>query len=142
MPFGQFYAPLEGFGINANYTVLDSSLTGESDLGVPTPPIGLADNTYNATLFYENDRFQARVSYNYKDKYVEGIGYEMYPIWRDGYGQTDVTVSFNVNDNIQINLEGINITDEATTGYTMDPSFPTTYELSGRRVNLGLRASF
>ena len=61
---------------------------------------------------------------------------------RDGYGQTDVSVSFNVNDNIQINLEGINITDEATTGYTMDPSFPTTYELSGRRVSFGLRASF
>lgn len=142
VPFGLFYAPLEGFGLNANYTVLDSSLTGQSIIGVPTPPVGLADNTYNITLFYENDRFQARASYNFKDKYVEGIGYEMYPIWRDGYGQTDISLSYNLNDQIQLSLEGINLTDEATTGYTMDPSFPTTYELSGRRITFGLRASF
>lgn len=142
VPLGLIYAPLEGFGINANYTILDSSLTGESDLDVPTPPVGLAESTYNVTLFYENDRFQARASYNFKDKYVEGIGYEMYPIWRDGYGQTDISLSYNLNDSIQLSVEGINVTDEATTGYTMDPSFPTTYELSGRRVSFGLRASF
>lgn len=142
VPFGLIYAPLEGFGLNANYTVLDSSLTGESDLGVPTPPVGLADNTYNVTLYYENTRFQARASYNFKDKYVEGIGYEMYPIWRDAYGQLDISASYNVTDRIQVSLEGINVTDEETKGYTMDPSFPTMYELSGRRVNLGLRMEF
>jgi iron complex outermembrane receptor protein len=142
VPFGLIYAPLEGFGINANYTVLDSSLTGQSKLGIPTPPVGLADNTYNVTLFYEDARFQARASYNFKDKYVESIGYEMYPVWRDGYGQVDLSARFNVTDSLQISLEGINVTDEATTGYTMDPSFPTMYELSGRRVNLGLRMEF
>lgn len=139
VPLSLLYAPLEGFGVNANYTLLDSSLTGESDLGIPTPPVGLADKTYNVTLYYENDRFQARASYNYKDKYVEGIGYEMYPIWRDAYGQTDISVSYDVNDRIQLSLEGINITDEETKGYTIHPSFPTMYELSGRRFSLGLR---
>jgi len=142
VPFGLFYEPLKGFGINANYTILDSSLTGQSIIDVPTPPVGLADKAYNVTLFYENDRFQARVSYNYKDKYVEGIGYEMYPIWRSGYGQTDMSVSYNLNDNVQLSLEGINITDEATKGYTMDPSFPTMNEKSGRRFSLGLRVNF
>jgi len=39
-------------------------------------------------------------------------------------------------------LEGINITDEETTAYTIDPSFPTMYELSGRRISLGVRANF
>ncbi len=142
VPFGQFYAPLEGFGINANYTVLDSSLTGSSKLGIPTPPVGLADNTYNVTLYYENAKFQARASYNYKDKYVERIGYEMYPIWREGYGQVDLSASYRVTDALQISLEGINVTDEATKGYTMDPSFPTMRELSGRRISLGLRMEF
>lgn len=142
VPFGLFYEPLKGFGVNANYTILDSSLTGQSIIGVPTPPVGLADNAYNVTLFYENNGFQARVSYNYKDKYVEGIGYEMYPIWREGYGQTDVSVSYSLNDRVQVSLEGINVTDEATKGYTMDPSFPTMYELSGRRFALGLRLNF
>jgi TonB-dependent receptor len=142
VPFGLFFEPLKGFGINANYTILDSSLTGQSIIKVPTPPVGLADKAYNVTLFYENERFQARVSYNYKDKYVEGIGYEMYPIWRSGYGQTDMSVSYNLNDHVQLSLEGINITDETTKGYTMDPSFPTMDEKSGRRFSLGLRVNF
>ncbi|WP_140986337.1 TonB-dependent receptor [Asticcacaulis tiandongensis] len=142
VPFSLLSERLRGFGINANYTKLDSSLTGESDLGIPTPPIGLADNTYNVTLYYEDARFDARVSYNYKDKYVENIGYEMYPIWRDGYGQLDVSLSYRFTPKIQVSLKGINITDEATTGYTMDPAFPTMYELSGRRISLGLRAEF
>lgn len=142
VPFGLFYEPLKGFGVNANYTMLDSTLTGQSIIGVPTPPAGLAENAYNVTLFYENDRFQARASYNFKDKYVEGIGYEMYPIWRDGYGQTDISVSYNLNERVQLSLEGINVTDEVTKGYTMDPSFPTMYEKSGRRFTFGVRANF
>ncbi|MGI4818353.1 MAG: TonB-dependent receptor [Janthinobacterium lividum] len=142
VPFEMLHPRLEGFGINANYTLLDSSLTGESDLDIPTPPIGLAEQTYNLTAYYENDRFEARVSYNYKDDYVEGIGYEMYPIYRDGYGQTDISISYNVSNRMQLSLKGINITDEATTGYTIDPSFPTTYELSGRRISMGLRYEF
>ncbi|MFN4295524.1 MAG: TonB-dependent receptor [Brevundimonas sp.] len=142
MPLDILHRSLQGFGVNANYTLLDSSLTGESDLGIPTPPVGLAETTYNLTLYYENTRFDARVSYNYKDDYVEAIGYEMYPIWRAGYGQTDISMSYKLTDWAQISLKGINITDEATVGYTMDPSFPTMYELSGRRVSLGLRMSF
>ena len=142
VPFGLIWEPAKGFGINANYTILDSSLTGQSIIGVPTPPVGLADKAYNFTLYYENEKFQARVSYNYKDKYVEGIGYEMYPIWRSGYGQTDISVSYNINERIQLSLEGINVTDEVTKGYTMDPSFPTMYEKSGRRFSLGLRMNF
>jgi iron complex outermembrane recepter protein len=142
VPFGLLWEPAKGFGINANYTILDSSLSGQSLIGVPTPPVGLADKAYNFTLYYENDKFQARVSYNYKGKYVEGIGYEMYPIWRSGYGQTDISVSYNVNERVQLSLEGINVTDEVTKGYTMDPSFPTMYEKSGRRFSLGLRMNF
>ena len=89
-----------------------------------------------------NGRFDARASYNYKDAYVESIGYEMYPIMRDGYGQLDISLSYRLSDRAQISLKGINMTDEATTGYTMDPSFPTMYELSGRRISVGLRYEF
>lgn len=142
LPLSVLHRSLEGFGVNANYTMLDSSLAGESDLGIKTPMPGLADKTYNLTLYYDNDRFDARVSYNYKDKYVESIGYNMYPIWRDAYGQVDVSIGYRVSDNVKISLKGINLTNEATTGYTMDPSFPTMYELSGRRISLGIRADF
>lgn len=142
LPLTMISESLDGFGINANYTMLDNSLTGASDLDIPTPPEGLADKTYNFTAYYENDVFDARVSYNYKDKYVEYIHLNMYPVYRDAYGQTDIALGYQLTDNVKLSLKGINITDEETTGYTMNPAFPVMYEFSGRRVSLGLRADF
>jgi iron complex outermembrane receptor protein len=141
-PLTMLHESLKGFGINANYTQLDNSLTGTSDLDIPTPPEGLADSTYNATVYYENDIFDARVSYNFKDKYVEYIERDMYPVYRDAYGQTDISVGYKVTDDIKVSLKGINITDEVTTGYTINKVFPTIYEFSGRRLSLGVRAQF
>lgn len=141
-PLSMLHESLEGFGINANFTMLDNSLTGESDLDIPAPPEGLTDETYNLTAYYENEKFDARISYNYKDKYVEYIASDMYPVYRDAYGQTDMALGYQVTDNVKVTLEGINITDEETTGYTIDPSFPTMYEFSGRRISLGVRADF
>lgn len=66
----------------------------------------------------------------------------MYPIYRDAYGQTDISIGYRIADNVKLSLKGINVTNEATTGYTMDPSFPTMYELSGRRYSLGVRVDF
>lgn len=141
-PLSMLHDSLEGFGVNANFTMLDNSLTGESDLGIPTPPEGLADETYNLTFYYENAMFDARVSYNYKDKYVEYIASDMYPVYREAYGQTDLSLGYQVTDAIKVVLEGINITDEETSAYTIDPSFPSMYEFSGRRISLGVRADF
>lgn len=141
-PLSALHSVLEGFGVNANYTLLDNSLTGESDLDIPTPPEGLADTTYNITLYYEADKFDGRVSYNYKDKYVERIDRDMYPVYRDEYGQVDVSLSYRLTDSIKLSLDGINVTNEETTGYTIDPSFPTMYETSGRRIMLGARMHF
>jgi iron complex outermembrane receptor protein len=142
LPFGMFHSALEGFGVNANYTLLDSSLSATSTLAIPMAPIGLAESTWNATLYFEKGPFEARASYNWKDEYVESIGYEMYPIYRDAYGQLDLSASYRISDNFQVELKGINVTDEATTGYTMDPSFPTMYEFSGSRFSLGVRGEF
>ncbi|MGD8175646.1 TonB-dependent receptor [Marinimicrobium sp. ARAG 43.8] len=133
---------LADFGVNSNLTLLDSSLTGASDLGIPTAPEGLADKTYNLTFYYDNSTVDARLSYNYKDEYVESIGYSMYPVYRDAYGQLDFSAGYRINDNLKVTLDAINVTDEATKGYTMNEAFPTMYEFSGRRISLGVRASF
>lgn len=142
VPFGMFADWADGFGVNANVTFLDSSLTGESDLDIATSPIRLADNTYNATIFYDKGPLSLRVSYNRKGAYVERIERNMYPVYRDAYGQFDIAASYQLTSNFRVELQGINIGNEKTTGYTMDPSFPTTYEFSGSRISLGVRAQF
>ncbi|MFK4004464.1 TonB-dependent receptor [Qipengyuania sp. NPDC077563] len=142
LPFGMFSRTFEGFGVNANVTFLDSSLTGESDIDVPTSPVGLADSVYNITGFYDQGPFQVRVSFNRKGAYVERIERNMYPVYRDAYGQFDFSASYQMTPSLRVELQAINFTDEPTTGYTIDPSFPTTYEFSGSRISLGVRAQF
>ncbi len=125
LPLSTLHESLEGFGIAANYTWLDSSLAGESDLGILTPMPGLAEKTYNFTAYYENDRFDARVSYNHKGEYVESIGYDMYPIWRDAYGQVDISIGYRINRHASSSaLKGINMTNEATSGLHDGPVVP------------------
>jgi TonB-dependent receptor len=142
VPFGMLVRWLDGFGVNANYTFLDSSLTGQSDLKIPTAPIGLSDNTYNATLFYDKGPLSVRVSYNWKGAYVERIERNFYPVYRSAYGQFDLAASYQVMKNFRVELQGINIGNAKTKGYTMDPSFPAMYELSGSRISLGARVQF
>jgi TonB-dependent receptor len=142
VPFGMFADWLDGFGVNANVTFLDSSLLGESDLDIATSPIGLADSTYNATVFYDKGPLSLRVSYNRKGAYVERIERNMYPVYRDAYGQFDIAASYQLTPNFRVELQGINVGNAKTTGYTMDRAFPTTYEFSGSRISLGVRAQF
>ena len=66
----------------------------------------------------------------------------MYPVYRDAYGQFDVAASYQVTRNVRVELQGINVGNAKTTGYTMDPSFPAVYESSGSRISLGIRGQF
>ncbi len=57
-------APLDGFGIIANYTYSDSRDNG----GFPL--VAVSKNSYNLVGLYEKGRFSARVAYNYRDEAV------------------------------------------------------------------------
>ncbi len=79
-------APFDNFGVVANYTHIDSSLsylTGTSVSATQTGTAATANNTFaegpflntspdafNATLFYEDSRFSARASGSFRKRYV------------------------------------------------------------------------
>jgi TonB-dependent receptor len=139
LPLGRVWPSLSGFGVNANYTLLNQSLGERSALGIPVSPTGVADSVYNTTLYYENDSFNAQLSYRYKDEYVKSIGYQMHPNYIDSYGQYDFSVNYRLTDEISVSLKGINIRNEALTGFSIDRAFPSLYQLSGRRLSLAIR---
>ena len=63
----------KNLGLYLNYTYADTDTEGvldRSDLDkIPLP--GAAKNTFNASLDYETDKFNVRVSYNYTDGYID-----------------------------------------------------------------------
>ena len=59
-----------GFGLAANYTIVDSGLTYDNyNLGEQFALEGLSDSA-NLVAFYEKGRWQVRAAYNWRDKFL------------------------------------------------------------------------
>jgi TonB-dependent receptor len=116
-PFTFLPAPFNGFGAIINYTSVDSQVKYLDQNGVVvanTDLVGLSQSAYNATLYFENDRFSARVSAAYRDEYLTTVpgrnGNDV-----EGTAETlniDAAASFALNENIEFTFEAINLTDE------------------------------
>lgn len=122
-------------GLIANYTYSDAQTDG-GDL-IP----GNSKHTINATVYYENESLSARVSYNHRTEYFEGLdrGSELFT---DGFAQVDASVSYELNDNVSLVAQALNLTDEAIYKYSNDKSRPYAWYKNGRRLFVGVQLSF
>lgn len=139
-------SPLNGFGISANATFLDSNAEIGSNSDVDTlfaiPGLG---NSMNATLFYQKDAFEARISWNKRDKFLEHLvnpkaGVE--PVFTEEYAQIDFQVSYQVSEDVSVFVEGTNITDEALRKHGRYDDQFIVYRNTGPRYGLGIRTQF
>ncbi|QIR14701.1 TonB-dependent receptor [Shewanella aestuarii] len=67
--FGYFTEVLDGFGTILNGAYNDSEVK-ETDDSEPTTLPGLSEKTFNATVYYENSGFQARISSRYRSDFL------------------------------------------------------------------------
>ena len=97
---------------------------------------------FNAIVFYENDGFQARIAYNWRDEFLVGFDQYSSPIFRESYGQWDMNVNYAVTDNLTVFLEGLNLTEETSRTYVrFEEQFLNAHQY-GARYNLGVRYNF
>lgn len=106
--------PFDGLGINLNGTYIDSDLevlttAGPRKLGFFLQPKWAA----NASVFYEKGPVEARVAYNYTGGFLETInqtipGADQFWKWR---GTLDAQIRFRITPNIDLFVEGENLTD-------------------------------
>ncbi|MEL1262899.1 TonB-dependent receptor [Pseudoxanthomonas putridarboris] len=136
------------FGVQLNYTYVDSDIQYLSSTGAPSakgPMVGLSKNAWNATLYYDNSKFSARVSAAYRDEYLNQIpGREGSDVEGTKESTTiDASLSYNITDNFSISLEGLNLTDEWSDLWidsVGDRSIAYTH--TGRQYMLGFRYKF
>ncbi|SDH44201.1 MULTISPECIES: TonB-dependent receptor [unclassified Duganella] len=142
--FDEAVSWLKGFGVAANYTYVDATASREVDSGTPNCGYpGLSPQSYNGSVFYENSKFQARVSYNWRNHFsVDCGGGSTQPRNRSAYGQTDASLRYNITPTVALYLDAINLTNSRTREYALNESQFLTLEDVGRRVNVGLRAAF
>ncbi|MFK8031201.1 MAG: TonB-dependent receptor, partial [Gammaproteobacteria bacterium] len=80
-----------GFGVQANATIVDSSVQLTADTTQRFALEGLGDSQ-NLVLFYERDRMQARIAYNNREGFLRQIdnGFNGEPINTQSFGQWDI----------------------------------------------------
>ncbi len=102
-----------GFGMSANYTMVSSDLKYDNaSLGEQLPLVGLSDSA-NLVVFYENDKWQIRAAYNWRDKFLTALqdSARFNPVYTEAYGQLDMNVSYRWNDRLTLHAEVINALD-------------------------------
>jgi iron complex outermembrane recepter protein len=147
---------LQGFGIHASYTGLDSSqdipitnTLGEVTGTLNRPMFGVSDSSYSVALAYERSRFGARVSYVWREGFLFDYEAALFanPLarYRKPEASLDFQLSYRVNDRLTVTFEGTNLTEELYQSYygaggSTVHNFGTS--LFSRTYTLGARYSF
>lgn len=178
--FGFISPALSNFGVTANFTHIESELSYLTSTVLSTtqgqagstaqntfaegPFLNTSPDAFNATLYYENETFSARVSAAYRERYVNRFplasgtcavgtttnagGPCNSPVIADfGYTENqlniDAATSYNLTDWIRLTAEARNITNEPTyrSMYQANP-VTQTYQSTGRVVTVGARLTF
>lgn len=127
-----------------NYTYTKSSadfgVAGDvRSSGLP----GLSKNSSNTSLYYDDGKFEGRVSYAWRSSYLAQFSDDFgIPRFREAYGQYDLSASYNVTKNLSLQLDVLNLTksqfkDKSTAAY-----YPYAVIDLDRRILVGARYSF
>lgn len=135
MPVGKGF----GFGINGTY--IDATDEDGARL------LGTSKFTGNATLWYEDSRFSARLAYNYRTDYPIGFvgngtntpnnGVHSYK----GSGTLSASVTWKMSERFSLTLDGTNLNDPVRHTFFITENAPGYWHQSGRQYYLNLRAS-
>ena len=151
----------KNFGSRLSFTYVESGgtrnvaanpydQTQRSNSAVDDYPLeGLSKTSYNAELYYSTDLFEARLAYNWREKYVLTMAAANLniPAWADDYGELNASVSFNVSPNVKVGVQAVNLAD-STYRVLVDNIVDNTgltyhnWVSYDRRYSMFVRASF
>jgi TonB-dependent receptor len=147
-PFSFLPGFWSNFGMILNYTGVVSEIEYLSQTGTVAAKddlTGLSKSAYNATLYWENEVFSARVSAAYRDQFLTTVpgrnGNDV-----EGTIETftiDASSTWTVTPNLDLTLEALNLTDEFQDQYVDSAGDRLSYyHHQGRQYLLGARYKF
>ncbi|MFT4251976.1 MAG: TonB-dependent receptor, partial [Caulobacter sp.] len=167
--YQQFYdflpGPLKGFGINANYSYIDSKGVPQSTLSNTDPDVGagrianvdtsklplqgLSKHNVNFAAIYEKGPISARLAYNWRSDFlltVRDVIVPYAPIMNEATGQLDGSLFFTLSPKVKVGVQGVNLLNEVTrtTQVLNDDLLKTgrSWFMNDRRYTFVVRASF
>jgi len=135
-------------GSTAKYSVTGPAIVPGGGLIKVTDPVeqtffGLSKRSFNGTLYYEDKKFSARASVNYRQGFTTGTG---------GNGNifagqkstvnVDASMRYRLFKGVEVSLEGTNLTDQYQMAYDdADAQRDDSINHYGRTIQLGVRLS-
>jgi len=148
-PFTFLPGAFRNLGAILNYTYVRSEIdylvspTGNAT--ITDDLLNLSPRSWNATLYYDDGTWGARVSGSYRQKFLTRVpGQNNNDV--EGKNSTlnvDMTLSYQLNKNVQFVLEGVNLTNEVNDQFiSRERNSPVVYNVTGREFMAGVRVKF
>jgi iron complex outermembrane recepter protein len=157
-PFSFLPGPWSGFGVVLNYTGVESEVDYFTSAAgtevISADLIQLSEDAFNATLYFENDKFGVRLSAAYRGPYLTTVPARNLALQAgttssrlvEGTNETlnlDFSASWNITENLELTAEALNLTDEYQDQYVDgDADLLSYYHHQGRQYMLGARFKF
>jgi iron complex outermembrane recepter protein len=147
--FSYLPAPFDGFGFNANATIMSTSagLNSGGATSASQETFGLTGlgDYQNLSLIYQKYGIGARITYDHRNNYIYGVGTGGIPLDRvfvKGYGTLDAQLNYDVTKNFTVSLSATNLTDTVIQQYTDRTDEFNSLLNYGRRYTLSGKVTF
>lgn len=148
-PFTFLPGALRNTGLLVNYTQVKSKIAYQispnSTDTIVDDLLNLSGKSWNATLYYDDGRLSARMSATSRSSYLTRVpGQNNNDV--EGKNSTlnvDASVTYKINDKLEITLEGINLTNEPNDQFiSRARNSAVVYHVTGREFMAGMRYKF
>ena len=116
----------DNFGVSFNYTYATGHSSGGTFMYNPDgtlgnnvaagnrPLFGTSKNTANASVFYEDAHWNARINYTYRSKFYDGVmsstgQMALLPYWQSGQGYLSFSAGYKLNDHVSFRFDAMNL---------------------------------
>nr|ACF93795.1 TonB-dependent receptor [Collimonas fungivorans Ter331] len=129
MPLGKNF----GFATNATFINAYDSTNG--------PLVGASKRTANLTAYYEDERFNARISYNYRSAFYSGLDRST-AFYQDAVGTLAMSLGYKYSEQLSFTLDAQNLNNPTLKYYALNEDQPRAFYKNGRQFYLNAHLKF
>jgi len=111
-----------GFGVSVNATFVSGDVDYNPYILESQKALAGLSDSANFTTFYEDDELSVRLTYAWRDSYLIGQGQgqgtsDVPPQFAKEFGQWDVSINYDITEDLTVFFEGVNINNETEQHY-------------------------
>lgn len=135
-----------GFGIGVNGTIVDGDIDVDNYfIGQQTVLEGVSDSA-NFQAFYEKNGLSVKLTGAWRGEYLIGLGLpdtgsDATPVYGEDFLQWDLSVNYEINDNMTVFFDGVNLTNETERSFSRFENQFVSAAQYGPRYIFGFRYS-